>query len=154
MAREKKMQYEVRDEAVVWTLPDGSDSATFAVDGLPEDVLRKLLTYGLQHILRDRTSAISAPADKLATARTIYEKLRAGEWKTRREGAGSRAPRVNKYVLQALMELKGWSEDEARDFIASLTPDQKRALPHHPKLAPIVARLRAEDKGDDLVVEL
>ena len=140
-----KMQYEVLADTgeVRWRAEDGTE-AVFTVRDLPENILRGLLAWGLHYILRNRTGAAKNPADRIAAAREIYERLRAGE----------RKPRVSKYILAALMEVKGWDEETARDFIAGLTPEQRKALPHHPKIAPVIARLRAEEKGYDMVLDI
>ncbi len=149
-----KMQYEVLADTgeVRWRAEDGTE-AVFTVRDLPENILRGLLAWGLHYILRNRTGAAKNPADRIAAAREIYERLRAGEWAKPR-ATGERKPRVSKYILAALIEVKGWDEETARDFIAGLTPEQRKALPHHPKIAPVIARLRAEEKGYDMVLDI
>lgn len=62
-----------------------------------------------------------------------------GEWRQRAEGGSGTS-----IIQKALMEYRGKTANEIRDFLATKTMQQKEDMKRIPGLAPIVARLEAE----------
>jgi len=141
--KETQIQVSRTASEVVWRL--GDEEARFPIDELPDGIKRAVLSWGLNALLQSRTSSIRDDAERMKAAQLTFESLKQGMWRRPRPNVR----RFSRILVAALCELKGWSRDEAIEFLAGLTPEQREVLPYHPKLAPIYARLRAESKGVD-----
>lgn len=136
---------------------DASDLPAEFKDG---DVMKKLAGYGLLKLLQDRTSQIStsttdkfngmvAEAQRLANS----DEGGIGEWKAKSVRAESTAVRstkkVDTFLAQALVELKGITLAAATGALKALDKEQVKALAANEKVVAIVERLKAEGAADN-----
>jgi hypothetical protein len=135
------------------------DAADLPVDFKDGDVMKKLAGYGLLKLLQDRTSQISSStADKfagmVAEAQRLAEADEAGfgAWKAKTVRAESSAVRSSKkvdtFLAQALVELKGITLAAATSALKALDKEQIKALAGNEKVVAIVERLKAEGSAD------
>lgn len=87
---------------------------------------------------------LSSGEEDLETLKTSVMELvtqwHAGEWRQRAEGGSGTS-----IIQKAIMEYRGKTANEARDFLATKTMEEKVAIKRIPALAVIVARLEAEE---------
>lgn len=114
-----------------------------------EDVTKSLAGYGLQKLLQDRTSQVAGDViAKLTAMEAEANRLKeSGQWSERKEAA-ERTPRgkVDNFLARAIAELKGIPVVQAEASVKALEKEQREALSANPKVADIIARLKAEAK--------
>jgi len=124
MAKRLPIKYDYDQPTVVWT-PEGGDPVEFDFNQLPKDIQKRVKGAGLHHILRDRTSAESDPEAKLAAAKEVFDRLAAGEYVTRRVGAGAARTTL---LVAAVARLKGIEESAAKELVGGLSDEQVKQL--------------------------
>lgn len=79
--------------------------------------------------------------DKEAAVREVFERLQAGEWNKTREGGATGG-----LLLRALLRMYDGrkSREEIETFLESKTDAEKAALRANPKVAAIIAEIKAE----------
>lgn len=116
---------------------------------LPMEVMAYAAMHGLKQKLVD-AAAISCnpetgrPAtieDKFAAVKEVYDRLLAGQWnKVRGEGTGSGG-----LLFRALCRMYNTkTPDDIKAYLAKKTDAEKTALRANPKVAAIIAEIRAE----------
>jgi hypothetical protein len=120
---------------------------------LSEEIQNQALMHGLKQKLVD-AAAISRDPDTGRTADIetkfnavceVYERLLAGEWnKVTRDGSGGN---VGGLLLRALVRMYDGrkTREELVAFLEGKTDAEKAALRASPKIAPIIAEIKAED---------
>lgn len=102
------------------------------------------------------TGKAATLADKKAAVGEVYARLLAGEWNKVREGGGN----VGGLLLAALVRLyPGKPADDLKAWLDGKTDAEKAALRVSPKVAPIIAEIKAERVKDmpdtgDMLAEL
>lgn len=135
------------------------DAADLPKEFRDGDGVKTLIGYGLQKILQDRTSQISSSTtDKFNGMVAEAQRLAnsgddgIGEWKAKSVRAESAVPRSNKkvdtFLAQALVELKGITLAAATSALKALSKEQVAALAANEKVVAIVERLKAEGAAD------
>lgn len=113
-----------------------------------EDVRRHALAHGFKQKLVDAAAMSRNPdtgraatlADKKAAVGEVYARLLAGEWNKVREGGA-----VGGLLLSAVIRLyPSKTADELKAWLDGKTDEQKAALRVNPKIAPIIAAIKAE----------
>lgn len=131
------------------------DAADLPAEFKDGDVMKKLAGYGLLKLLQDRTSQISSSTtDKFNGMVTEAQRLAQsgedgfGDWKAKSVRAESTAVRstkkVDTFLAQALVELKGITLAAATGALKALDKEQVKALAANEKVVAIVERLKAE----------
>lgn len=80
--------------------------------------------------------------DMVADLDLLNDRIQKGEWSAQREGGGGAGG--TSVLIQALMEFKGRTKEQVREFLADKTQGDKVAMRNHPKIKPIIDRLEAE----------
>jgi hypothetical protein len=140
--------------AVQLTFADG-DGIYLQASELTEDIQRMALAHGLKQKLVDAAAISRNPetgkpatiADKKAAVVEVYERLLAGEWNKRREGG-----ETGGLLLRALLRMYDGrkTRDELVAYLAGKTDEEKTALRANPKVAAIIAKIKAE-KADESI---
>lgn len=131
------------------------DAAALPAIFMDGETQKTLMGYGILKLLQDRTSQVSSStSDKFAAmvkeAQRLAEADEAGhgKWKAtvvRAEGAGSRSTKkVDTFLAQALVEIKGISLAQATEALKALDKEQVKALASNAKVVAIVERLKGE----------
>ena len=131
------------------------DAADLPAEFRDGDVMKKLAGYGLLKLLQDRTSQVSSSTtDKfngmVAEAQRLAQSGEDGfgDWKAKSVRAESTAVRstkkVDTFLAQALVELKGITLAAATGALKALDKEQIKALAANEKVVAIVERLKAE----------
>lgn len=114
-----------------------------------ENVTKSLAGYGLQKLLQDRTSQVSGDAVAKLTAmeEEANRLMTSGQWSERKEAA-ERAPRVkvDNYLARAIAQLKDIPVAQAEASVKALDKEQRDALSANPKVADVIAQLKAAAK--------
>lgn len=111
-------------------------------------VARHLVINGIHQKVGDSYADSAGEGTPFDNASDMWGQLKAGTW-AQRGGGGERSS----YLLRALCELydgkhKGFdkfTEEEIRDYLEGLSDAEKKALPANAAVAPIIARMKAED---------
>lgn len=136
----KKIVYTLGASSVVATLVEKLDDATtelesitFEVSDVPaelsdgENPTKSLVAYGLSKFLQDRTSSVDAEG-KLEAMGEVFELLKCGEWRQRREGAGVKKAAIDPIFAQAIAEIKGCSVAAATMALQAQDAESRKAL--------------------------
>jgi hypothetical protein len=137
-----------------------------AIDLTPE-MRHAAMIHGLKQKLVDAaaisrntdTGRAASTDDKFNAVKEVYDRLIAGQWnKTREGGAGGAGAGGLLFRAVARMFPKKTPE-QLREFLDAMDAKQQAALRKNPKVAAVIAEIRAEsakpgDDGDDLLAEL
>lgn len=125
-----------------------SGNVTVLIDQLSPELQRHCMLHGLKQKLADG-AALPKPAtieDKYENVREIADRLLAGQWSGRREGAGNDGG----LLFRALCILYEGKQDreQVAEFLTGKTAAEKRALLLNPKVAAIVSTIRPKSTVD------
>jgi hypothetical protein len=139
-------------QTLIVTFADGS-TASINTALLPDDIRLTALMHGLNAKLVDAAAIGRDPmtgrsaglAEKKAAVMEIVERLTGDNptWNKIREG-GTGGGVNNGLLLQALMKVSGKSYEETREFLLSLSTEQKAAIRARERVATEIARLQRE----------
>lgn len=145
-------------EAAALTLTSAT-GATLVADPMliPAHLTSTLVLHGLKQKLVDaaaisrdpETGREASPAIKWAAVVATWERLQAGEWFANRgEGGGG----AGGLLFRALCRMyPKQTAEQIREFLAGKTDKEQAALRGNPKVAAIIAQIKAEDaKADDI----
>lgn len=134
--------------ALTVTSDDGIKTKKLTRDDFSDVVNDCIWLNGLKQKLVDKAASaksISAATGEDADVireRMVWEcvdQLLSGDWAQKGEGVG----RVS-YLAEAIVELYGVSLETAREKVAAMDADKKKAFEANPKVAAKVAKLKAE----------
>lgn len=135
--------------------PAGGSPITISTENLSSEVLRYATLHGLKQKLVDAAAISRNPetgrsatvADKIAAVQEVLDRLLAGEWNKRREGAPTGG-----LLLRALARLyPARTRDQLVEFLAGKSDAEKAALRRNPKVAAIIEEIRAESADDESI---
>lgn len=124
---------------------------TISVGELSSDIITQAILHGLKQklcdaaaISRDPDTGRSATIDdKYQAVKTVYDRIKAGEWNATRaggEGGGSGG-----LLFRALRRLyPARTEQQLVDYLAGKTKAEQAALRVNPKVATIIDQIKAE----------
>ena len=139
---------------------------TIQVSQLTEQIAMQALLHGLKQklvdaaaISRDHETGRSATVeDKFEAVKAVFDRLLAGQWNATREGGGQVKGGL---LVEALCRLYPAKPREGLvEFVAAKTDKEKAALRKNPKVAAVIAQIKAEkgsdsdDDSDELLAEL
>lgn len=124
---------------------------TVQTDELSPEIIAQAVAHGLKQKLGDaaaisRDTATGKPASievKFDAVAEIAQRLAAGEWNKRREGGTGATGGLLKQALLRMYDGRKTSE-QIEEFLASITDKEKAALRASPRVAEIIAEIRAE----------
>lgn len=116
-----------------------ADGTTRTVE-VPAAVREQATAYGAIAKIGGLTSKEQTLDELKAEVEALVERWSDGEWAERSEGGAGTS-----IIQKALMEARGKSAAEVAAFLATKTMKEKVAMKSLPMLAPIVARLEAEE---------
>lgn len=136
------------------------------VGRLQVEVVRQATLHGLKQklvdaaaISRDPVTGRSAtPQDKFEAVKAVLNRLLAGQWNATREGGGATKGGLLVEALCRLYPTK--PRNDLVEFVAGKSDKEKAALRKNPKVAAIIATIKAEqgsdgdDDSDELLAEL
>lgn len=117
-------------------------------DQLSQEIVTQALMHGLKQKLVDAaamsrntdTGQSATIQDKYQAVREVYERLLAGEWNKRREGT-----ETGSLLLRALIVMKPEkTREQLQTYLDGLTKAQQAALRANPKVAEVIAQMRAK----------
>lgn len=121
---------------------------TITPDLFTSEVQHAMKLHGLKQKLIDaaaiarnpQTGASATVADKWAALTEVYDRLRQGLWNAAREGGGT-----GSLLFAALQRMQPQTPPEAlREWLGKKTDAEKKALEGNPKVAKVIADIRAE----------
>lgn len=140
-----------------------------AEDQVPNSVRAYAAWHGLKQKLVDaaalsrdpETGRSATPDDKYTAVKAVYDRLMRGEWNAT-SGGGGTGGGGGGLLYRALVRLyPGRDAAAIREYLAGLDAKQQAALRGNPKIAAVIADIRAEDDarkgadvGDDPLAEL
>lgn len=142
-----------QEENVLQTLNfEVGDVAGELQDG---DNVKSLAAYGLSKILQDRTSSVKNE-DKMAEMEEVFELLKTGQWRQRREGAGTKKATIDPVFAQAIAEIKGCDVATATLALQSKTSEERKAMRALDLVKDKINELRerANEQAGDLLDDL
>ena len=146
---------------------DGVGVARIAVDALSAEIRERAMYHGLEQKIRDAAAIAYTQKDgtvrrptareKYDAMRTVIETLESGEWNKRREGVAD-----GSLLFEALCRMYDGkkSPDEIRSWLDGKDEKTKANLRRNPKVAELIAVIRAERNpdavtaADDVLAEL
>ena len=135
-------------DALKLVFSDGDSIALYA-DQTSAEIRQHAMMHGFKQKLVDAAAMSRNPetgraatiADKKAAVREVYDRLLSGEWNKVREGGGG----AGGLLFTAICRLYATkTADELRAWLDGKTDEQKAALRVNPKIAPIIAAIKAE----------
>jgi len=142
MAKKIDLEYSYSEPPVRWHNESGID-VTFDTNELSKDMQARLLAYGLHHLLRDRTSGTSDPAEKVAAAEAIFGMLREDNWRVVRASGGSARPRTT-LLAEAIARIVGCDVADAVAKLADKDKETIAAIRRNPDVKATMAQIKAE----------
>ena len=126
----------------VLEITQGQLSADIRAYGLIHGLKQKLVDAAAISRNTDTGRAASID-DKYAAVKEVYDRLLAGEWNKRREGAGTGAGGL---LFRALCRMYAGkkSADDIKAFLEAKTDAEKAALRKNARVATIIEEIRAE----------
>ena len=142
---------------------------TLSIDAnaLSPEIRAHALLHGLKQKLVDAAAISRDPANgraatvetKFLAVKEVYDRLLAGNWNKPREGAGGG---VGGLLFQALVRMYAGRKtaEDIKTYLDGKTDAEKAALRKNPRVAEIIAAIKAENAkpgdvgGDDLLAEL
>lgn len=115
------------------------NSITVRPSDFPAEIQKRFLLNGVAQKLGD-SYADSEDGTPFENVKALIDQLMGGTWAARGEG-GQRTS----YLLRAVMEATGADEEQVRKTLDSLSNEDKKKLSSDPAVAPIIARMKAED---------
>lgn len=111
-------------------------------------ILAEAACHGLSQKIGDATAisrntetgASASVEDKYAAAREVYERIMSGRWNAEREGGGNEGG----ILARAIATVKGVELAKAKEFVAKLNAEQKKALRANAKVADAIRAIEAE----------
>lgn len=149
MAKQSLYQFVANDTAAQFLCADGT-SIDIKLADLTDEIKHALMLHGLKQKVADaaaiprdtETGKSASDEDKIAAMRAVAGRIVAGEWAAR-AGDGTAAPRgLLHKALERLYPNK--SREAIAEFVAGLDKKAQSALRMDPRVAPIIAGLRAE----------
>jgi hypothetical protein len=145
---------------------DNGQSLELYVGQLDAGVARQALLHGLKQKLVDAaaisrntdTGRAASTDDKYNAVKEVYDRLVSGQWNKTREGGGGAG--AGGLLFRALVRMyPKKTEGDLRTYLDGLDDKQQAALRKNPKVAAVIAEIRAEsakpdDDADDLLAEL
>ena len=145
---------------------DNGKTLTIKTDALPPEIVTQALLHGLKQKLVDAAAISRNPDtgrsattdDKFAAVKEVYDRLLSGQWNKGREG-GSGAGNGGLLFRALVIMYPAKTPEQLRTYLDGLDDKQQAALRKNPKVAPIIAEIRAksakaDDNGDDLLAGL
>lgn len=104
------------------------ETLEFNLNDYSPEIQAHLAAHGLSQKLGDSVARkdIDTPEAIAETINSVHEKLVEGNWRAVREATGG-APRTT-LLAEALAHMTGKTVDEAKEVVAQLSDDQKKAL--------------------------
>lgn len=114
---------------------------TAALDGLAEDVLKRLALHGLSQKLGDAYAGAESVDDAYEAAADVYETLKGGKWTERTAGE----PRTSSLVEALFRVMDGAQElDACKAVVENMDDEQRKALRAQPAIKAALANIAAE----------
>jgi hypothetical protein len=115
-----------------------------AISALSADIVAELVCHGLAQKIGDGAAKSQGATveDKFQSCAAIAERLLAGDWAAKREGAGEGV--TGGLLANALAEITGKPIEEVRAFLKDLKKEERDALARDTAVKPVFDRLRAE----------
>ena len=132
-----------------------AETVVFTIGDIPEELqdgdgVKTLASYGLSQILQDRTSALDAD-DRLDAMKAVYEQLKEGVFKARREStAGPRKASIDPYLAAGFAAyLQSQGKDvtpEAATAILQTKMDAegRKAIRQHEDIKPFIEKAKQD----------
>lgn len=108
---------------------------------LPEALLLKAASHGIEQKLGDETAGLKDIDDMVLAIDELTDRLAKGEWNSKREANGMAGTSV---LARALVEATGKTIQDIKTWLSAKSQAEKVALRNSPKIKPIVERLEAE----------
>ena len=159
------IQATIADSTLVLAFQNG-EHITLDPATMSQDIREQAMLHGFKQklvdaaaISRDPETGRSATVqDKFNAVAEVFNRLTAGQWNATREGGGQVKGGV---LVEALCRLYPAKPREGLvEFVAAKTDKEKAALRKNPKVAAIIAQIKAEkdsdsdDDSDELLAEL
>lgn len=113
------------------------------------DSAKTLAGYGLLKLMQDRTSQVTESKEaKLDAMEAFVKQLgETGQWRSEveRSGGGSRARKVDVYLVKAVADLKGLSETQAASSLRALDKEQYDQIVKSEKVKAKIAEIKAAE---------
>jgi hypothetical protein len=116
---------------------------------IPPELYAEHAAHGAEQKLGDETAGCDDVDDMYLAVEELIKRLTkrnedgsfAGAWNVKREGGSMSGTSL---LLKALVELSGKSEEQVKEFLGKMSPQEKTALRSSAKVKPIIDRLEAE----------
>lgn len=139
---------EIEGDAITLTFSDG-DTLVLTAGMVNADIQERAMMHGFKQKLVDAAAMSRNPdtgraatiADKKTAVGEVYERLLRGEWNKVREG-GAGAGGLLFTAICRLYPTK--TPDELRAWLDGKTDEEKAAMRTNPKIAPVIAAIKAE----------
>lgn len=115
---------------------------------IPGNLMARCAAHGAEQKLGDELAGLKKDdgseadiEDLVLTIDELMARLDTGEWNAKKESGGMAGTSV---LLRALVELKGLTTEQVKEFLKDKTQAQKIALRNNPLVKPIIDRIEAE----------
>lgn len=111
---------------------------------LRNDMLQKYAAHGAEQKLGDEIAGVEDVDDAVIAIDELVDRLNAGEWALKREGAGISGTSV---LLRAIVEVTQKPIEKVKEYLKSKSQAEKLALRESAKFREAVKRLEAEKES-------
>ena len=141
MARNEqaKKGYNAETREVFFEFANG-ERQVIGIDSLSDDMRERALVHGLLQKGGDSYAGSDTVEDAVEACKETLEAIGRGDWTTPREGVGAGGADL----IQALMRVKGATEEKARAVVMAMDADTRKAVRNNPAVKAVILQIQAE----------
>lgn len=138
---EKSIDLETNELTLGFT---SGESVSVKMSDFPDEIVHQLALHGLSQKATDATAG-KDPEESEERVRAVLSALQAGDWTVRGSGGGSGggAGRIT-LLVEAVARIKNIEVEAAKDAVAALSEDQKKALQKAASVKAMVLTIKQE----------
>lgn len=141
-ARKLEKSIDVENGVLSLGFPSG-ESMEVKMSDFPEEIVHQLALHGLSQKATDATAGKDAEESE-ERVRGVISALQAGDWTVRGAGTGGGGSTRTTLLVEAVARIKGIEIDAAKEAVAGLDDEQKKALQKAPSVKAAILTIKQE----------
>lgn len=132
------------------------------MEDFPEEIVQQLALHGLSQKATDATAGKDAEESE-ERVKAVISALQAGDWTVRGSGTGGGGTGRITQLVEAVARIKDYSIEQAKEAVASLSDEDKKALQASDRVKAMILTIKQEkmaakqaagEESDDSALDL